>query len=142
VLREAQLPVPMDNPSGVYAFEVRPTWDGRISRTIELQSEHALDDLHAAIQRSIGWDSDHLYSFFMDGVMYDRPYAFACPKEDDHPPWTDEAVLGELGLVLDHPFKSLKVSSRSKMKLSIFTMGPSVCYIYRYRSRYRHNLLE
>ena len=24
--------------------------------------------------------------------------------EDDHPPWTDEAILGELGLTLNHRF--------------------------------------
>jgi len=63
-LREAQLPVPRDNPGGVYALKVRPTWDKTISRTVELQSEQTLNDLHAAIQRSIHWDSDHLYSFF------------------------------------------------------------------------------
>ena len=29
---------------------------------------------------------------------------FSCPYEDDRPPWTDEAVLSELGLVKGHRF--------------------------------------
>lgn len=63
-----------------------------------------MDDLHYTIQRAINWDADHLYSFHMSGKKYDRNYVFACPYEDDRPPWTDEAVVGELGLVLKHRF--------------------------------------
>ena len=70
----------------------------------ELRSEQTLDDLHYAIQRAINWDADHLYSFHMNGQRCDRRYAFACPYEDDRPPWTDEAVIGELGLVKKHKF--------------------------------------
>ena len=44
------------------------------------------------------------YSFHMNGQRGDRRYAFACPYEDDRPPWTDEAVIGELGLVMKHKF--------------------------------------
>lgn len=103
-LRAADLPVPLDNPGGVYAFKVKFMWAKRIYRTIELRSEQTLDDLHFAIQRAIHWDADHLYSFYMNGKLYDRHYAFACPFEDDRPPWTDEAIIGELGLVLKHKF--------------------------------------
>jgi hypothetical protein len=103
-MRAARLPVPMDNPGGVYALRVQPTWDPRVSRTLELLSEQTLDDLHAAIQSSIHWDSDHLYSFYMNGEESSSQYRFASPSEDDRPPWTDEAILGELGLVLGHKF--------------------------------------
>jgi hypothetical protein len=104
VLWDAELPVPMDNPGGVYAFKVKFMWAKSIYRTIELRSEQTLDDLHFAIQRAIKWDADHLYSFYMNGQLHDKRYAFACPFEDDHPPWTDEAIIGELGLVLKHKF--------------------------------------
>src|SRR5439155_22488760 len=76
----------------------------RIYRTIELLSEQTLDDLHFAIQRAIHWDADHLYSFFMNGQKHDDRYAFACPYEEDNPPWTNEAIIGELGLVKKHKF--------------------------------------
>ncbi len=104
ILRQAELPVPLDNPGGVYALKVKFGWNKQIYRTIELRSEQTLDDLHFAIQRAIHWDADHLYSFYMNGKLHDQRYAFACPYEDDRPPWTDEAVLGELGLTAGHKF--------------------------------------
>ena len=48
--------------------------------------------------------ADHLYSFYMNGQLYDQRYTFACPYEEDRPPWTDEAIIGELGLVVKHKF--------------------------------------
>lgn len=104
VLKAADQPVPMDNPGGVYTFKVKFMWDKRIYRTIELRPEQTLDDLHYAIQRAIDWDADHLYSFHMSGRLYDLNYVFSCPYEEDRPPWTDEAIIGELGLVVKHKF--------------------------------------
>ncbi len=69
-----------------------------------LRSEQTLDDLHLAIQAAIDWDGDHLYSFFMNGKVYDRHYAFTCPFEKDNPPHTDKAVIGALGLTPKHKF--------------------------------------
>lgn len=104
LLRKHDVPVPLDNPDGAYAFKVKFMWDKCIYRTIELRSEQTLEDFHFAIQRAIHWDADHLYSFYMNGELYDDRYGFSCPYEEDRPPWTDEAVLGGLGLVLGHKF--------------------------------------
>lgn len=104
LLRATEQPVPLDNPDGVYAFKVKYKWNKDLTRTIELKSEQTLEDLHYAIQRALQWDSDHLYSFFMNGEKYDPRYAFACPYEEDNPPWADEAVIGELGLMPKHKF--------------------------------------
>ncbi len=104
LLREMKLPVPFDNPEGVYAFKVKFKWAKSIYRVIELRSTQTLDDLHLAIQQAIHWDNDHLYSFFMNGITHDERYRFSCPYEEDHPPWTHEALLGELGLVKRHKF--------------------------------------
>ena len=103
-LRRADLPVPMDHPGGVYLFKVTFLSAKRISRSLALRSEHTLDDLHFAIQRAIRWDGDHLYSFFMNGTLYDEQYQFACPAEEDAPAFTTEVVIGELGLVPKHRF--------------------------------------
>ena len=105
VLREAGQPAPLDNPDGVYAFKVTLRW-AKVSRTIELRSQQTLDDLHFAIQNAFRWDSDHLYTFYMSGGE-DSRYAFACPYEEDRPPWADEAIIGELGLVKGHSFAYL-----------------------------------
>ena len=105
VLREAGQPAPMDNPDGVYAFKVTLRW-AKVSGTIELRAKQTLDDLHFAIQNAFRWDSDHLYNFYMSGGE-DNRYAFACPYEEDRPPWTDEAIIGELGLVKGHSFAYL-----------------------------------
>jgi hypothetical protein len=105
VLRDAGQPAPMDHPHGVYAFKVRLRW-AKASRTIELRSEQTLDDLHFAIQNAFRWDSDHLYTFYMSGEE-DARYAFACPYEEDRPRWTDDAIIGELGLVKGHQFSYL-----------------------------------
>ncbi len=104
ILRAYELPVPFDHPGGVYAFKAKFERAKRIYRTIELRSEQTLEGLHFAIQSAIGWDADHLYTFYMNGARNDRRYAYACPYEDDNPPWTDEAIIGELGLVKKHKF--------------------------------------
>ena len=60
--------------------------------------------MHLAIQHAIKWDNDHLYSFYLNGVKYDERYRYSCPYEEDRPPWTEEAVIGQLGLVKRHKF--------------------------------------
>jgi hypothetical protein len=104
LLRAASRPVPPDNPGGIYAFKVKFKWAKRIYRTIDLRSEQTLDDLHHAIQHAIGWDADHLYSFFVGGMAHDGRYRVSCPYEEHSPPWTDETVLGDLGLTKGHKF--------------------------------------
>ena len=104
LLHATDNPVPLDNPGGVYAFQVRYKWLEGITRTIELRSEQTLWDLHRAIQRALQWGDDHLYSFFMNGQKWDRRFTFASSDEEDRPPFADEAVIGELGLTPKHKF--------------------------------------
>ena len=104
LLRDTENSVPLDNPGGVYAFKVKYRWAPGITRTIELKSEQTLWDLHQAIQRALKWGDNHFYSFFMNGQKWDRRYAFASPDDEDHPPFVDEAVIGELGLTPKHKF--------------------------------------
>jgi hypothetical protein len=104
VLKAAGQPIPLDNPGGVYAFKVRFLFAKRIYRVIEARSEQTLDHLQRAIQQAIDWDNDHLYAFYLNNRKYDHRYGFACPYEEDRPPWTTEAIIGQLGLVLKHKF--------------------------------------
>jgi hypothetical protein len=103
-LRAAGQPVPRDIPTGAYALKVKFKYDKRTYRTIELRSEETLEDLHDAIQSAWRWDSDHLYSFYMNGQRGDQRYEFVSPWDNEGPAWVDEAVLGELGLTLKHKF--------------------------------------
>ena len=104
ILRRAGEAVPLDNPSGVYAFKVRFRGDKSMHRTIALRSKQTLEDLHGAIQSALDWDDDHLYAFFMNGQLHDQRYEFASPWDRDAPAWVDDAVIGELGLMLKHKF--------------------------------------
>ncbi len=93
--REAAKPV-----EGVYLFRVSLSagnW-----RKIELSSSHTLLDLHNAIQDAYRFDSDHLYSFFMDGIPWSDE-KFTSPHEDEGP-HVDEVSIGELGLVKGQTF--------------------------------------
>jgi hypothetical protein len=48
-----------------YVFKLTLADDPRIWRTVALKETQTLDDLHEIIQEAFGWDSDHLYAFFM-----------------------------------------------------------------------------
>lgn len=95
LLRDAQLPVPLDNPAGVYAFKVTFLPDKQTYRTLEVRSTQTLDHLQRAFHQAINWDNDHLYAFFLNGRAYDPEYQLACPLEKDAERWTNEAVIGE-----------------------------------------------
>ncbi len=96
--------VPLDHPDGVYAFKVWLIGNKQLSRTVELRSTQTLETLHQAIQRAIKWDSDHLYSFFLNGKAWDERYGYASPFEQDAHRSVDEVLIGELGLVVGHTF--------------------------------------
>ena len=105
MLRLFELPVPADPVDRVFAFRVRFLHAKRLfSVTIELLSEHTLEDLHNEIQSALQWDNDHLYSFYLIGKdRWTRDDRFRSPYEDEGP-HTTEAVLGELGLTEKHKF--------------------------------------
>jgi len=84
----------IENQKGNYTFKVM--LNTAIWRKIKLSHKHTLEDLHLYIQKAFDFDNDHLYSFFMDGKKYsDDVYNSSF---GDEPPFTYEAVIGELGL--------------------------------------------
>jgi hypothetical protein len=104
LLAELGQPVPLEYPGGSYTFKVAFKHAKMVNRTIEVQSEQSLEDLHNAIQSAFKWDNDHLYSFFLNGSRGDPRYRFASPFEEDEPQWTTDGIIGELGLTLKHTF--------------------------------------
>jgi hypothetical protein len=79
---------------GAYLFRVALSTG--LWRKIELSSNDTLLELHNAIQTAFQFDSDHLYSFFMDGVRWSDE-KFTSPFEEEGP-HVDEVRIGELGL--------------------------------------------
>lgn len=79
LMRGAKMEVPLDNQDGTYLFKVVPSWVKGVSRTIEVRSYQTLEDLHLAIQRAYRWDDDHLYSFYLNGVLHDNRYEIPHP---------------------------------------------------------------
>jgi hypothetical protein len=127
MFRAAGMKALMDIPDGVFAFKVKFMWDKKIYRVIEMRSNHTLADLHHTIQGAINWDDPHLYSFHMGGKLDDPRYEIPCAdahafrlgrlplfdfakdkkneeEEEEGGLVAEDAVLGELGLVLKHKF--------------------------------------
>ncbi len=76
-------PLPLDNPDGVYVLKVRLRHDrSPRMRRLALRSEQTLLDLHIAIQQAFDWDSDHLYSFYVNGKTGDEAYEIGI-REDE-----------------------------------------------------------
>lgn len=104
LLSDIGMPLPLDNPQGVYTFKVKLRGLAGMHRVIVLRSTDTLHDLHLAIQHAIRWDADHLYSFYLNNKRYDERYQYSSPWERDSPRWADQVELGALGLALKHVF--------------------------------------
>lgn len=100
-LLDAEEEVPMDLPGGVFEFTVSFSDDKEktMYRTVALRSEQTLYDLHLGIQHALGWGADHLYSFFMNGELWDARYEFGSTEHDDVMHYDDQGVIGQLGFV-------------------------------------------
>jgi hypothetical protein len=66
-----------------YIFQVKLTGHGRVWRKILMRGDQTLEELHIAIQDAYGWDSDHLYSFFMSGRAWDYQSEYCIPDAPD-----------------------------------------------------------
>ncbi len=124
-LRYCQLPVPIDNPGGVFSFLVSYLGSGYagvtgVTRTIEITSEQTLENLNDAILNSVSFDADHLYAFHMTGDERDARFEFDAPESTDDlefgfvdAMWgggaggvmlSYDATIGQLGLIPRHKF--------------------------------------
>lgn len=85
-----------------YMFKINFKYNRRIRRRIELREDQTLDHLHKAIQDSIGWWDEHLYSFFMSGKPWDWDTQYEGPDIDPYfgypPPKRSNISLKKLGL--------------------------------------------
>lgn len=66
-------------------------------REIEIADDQYLSDLHVAIQRALGWDNDHLYSFYTGKRPYDAKTEISAPGGMARRQ-TDKVTVGALDL--------------------------------------------
>jgi len=70
----------MNDPKKTFLFKVKFLRDKRIYRIIEILGGQTLDNLHSAIIEAYDFDSDHLYSFFMNNKAWsDKEYEYCSP---------------------------------------------------------------
>lgn len=88
----------------VYTFKVAFDHNKRIYSKIDVHSESLWEDLHLAIQKAIGFENDHLYSFFLTGEgtksirkRMDAPEV-ACPLADPADYVTTRTRVGDIEL--------------------------------------------
>ena len=63
---------------------------------IEMRETDTMQALHEEIQDVMGWDNDHMYSFFMDNKIYskDCDMEVTCPFEPDGRKTSDKTPIG------------------------------------------------
>jgi hypothetical protein len=124
-LLAAKLPAPRDNPDNVYAFKVKFKYAKSIYRVIELTSEQTLEDLHLAIQDAIHWDNDHLYSFFLNGELWDQKFEYASSWSNEAAHFASDGVIGELGMVKGHKFLYLfDYGDSHEFEIEVLSVSP------------------
>lgn len=85
-------------------FHIHVEKDKGITNDIILGSDRTLFDLHKAIIGAYGISDDHLHAFFMDGEAWGQGERYYSPAEEDHPPFSDEVQLCDLGLTKGKQF--------------------------------------
>jgi hypothetical protein len=95
-----------------------------VSRTIEIEGEDTLYDLHLEIQRAFGWDNDHLYSFYMSNNRRDPQAEYAGnPVGEDL-----ESSFGKPpGSASQTELRDLKLRKRKKFKY-LFDYGDDLLH--------------
>lgn len=81
-------------------------WKGECVRTVEIESESSLFELHEAIQNAVDFDQDHLFEFFAGRNFRNRKVVF-----DDSLDWEDSfSTYSQIGLDQVYPLpKSCKL---------------------------------
>ncbi len=75
-------------------------------RTIEIDQDASLSDLHYAIQRAVAFDNDHMFEFFAGRNPRRRKMSFAEDEDGEY----DAGMMGEVTLEQVFPLpKSMKL---------------------------------
>jgi Plasmid pRiA4b ORF-3-like protein len=113
-----------------FTFKVKLRDDRRIWRKIEALGGQTLDNLHWAIQEAYGFDSDHLYSYFMSGRPWDLSgYEYYHP---DAAPQSDlEERMREMMARIRGRFPEPRLPA-TEVKLESLNLKPRQRFLYLY----------
>lgn len=104
-----------------YVLKITSGRDPSCSRTIEFRGDLTLEDIHYAIQREFDLDNDHLWAFFLSGVLGDRGSEFASQHKD------------EFGRIVAH-------SPDTRLDSLDLEPGHEFVYLFDFGDKLRHDL--
>lgn len=97
-----------------------------VSRTIEIEEDNTLYDLHWEIQNAFGWDNDHLYSFYMSNELGDTQSEYA-----------GDPVGGDLSSTFTKPPGS---AAQTELRTLGFEQGKQFKYLFDYGDHLIHTV--
>jgi len=107
----------------VYTFKVTYLHDPEVWRTIEIAEHQTLHDLHNTIQDAVDFDNDHLYSFYMNGDIFDDTAEYTHPRADGHS--AARANIGDLNLRKKHRFVYLfDYGDKHQFEVQLISVNP------------------
>ncbi|MFK7936044.1 MAG: plasmid pRiA4b ORF-3 family protein, partial [Saprospiraceae bacterium] len=80
---------------GHFTFKITSPYHTKFWRTVKVDANHTLHDLHNIIQEAIQFDNDHLYSFYLDNKPYSKK-GYHSPHAMQSPVATS-VCIGDLG---------------------------------------------
>jgi hypothetical protein len=105
-------------------FKVTYLRDPEVWRTIEIAADQTLDTLHHAIQDAVGFDEDHLYSFYMSGQAWDKDSEYASPHADG--PSAAKVQIGSLNWRLKQRFLYLfDYGDEHRFEVQLLAINPA-----------------
>lgn len=96
-------PQARSGPSRTLVLRVSYRYKPEFWREIEIANDQHLSDLHMAIQQALGWDNDHLYSFYMGKRPYDSATEIGSPGGDSRRQ-SNKVTIGDLDLHVRQKF--------------------------------------
>lgn len=84
-------------PVKSYTLRVAYRYQPDFWRDIEIAADQNFEDLHLAIQKALGWDDDHLYSFYTGKHPFDQRTEIGSPWSQSAR-YTYQTTLGSLNL--------------------------------------------
>lgn len=108
-----------DSTGKVYQLHVAlKDVDPPIWRRIIISEDASLEDLHVAVQLSMGWENVHLHEFRIGDIRY-RPSSIA----------------------IDTPFEEGEDTSSSLLKALNLKMGSKIDYLYDFGDGWKHQIV-
>ena len=100
----------------VFRLSISPERAPEVRRVVDFDGRATLHDVHAAIQRTLELDNDHLYAFYLSGKYFDRASEYGIAEDSRHD--SSRTLLFRLGL----------------------TVGQRLAYLFDFGDEHRHTV--